>query len=146
MISAMRFLILSLLLATTGFAADTGSDQAGAAAMTFINSYVKASNNRSWDAVKYVNASPLVTAKFKQTNAKLIADGFKADSEVGLDADPVIDGNDCPESYTVKSAKASGDTAKVILIGPKDYPAKLNVWLVKSGGKWLVDASGMMTR
>jgi hypothetical protein len=123
----MRYLLLSLLLATTAFAADTDSDQAGAAAMNFINGYVKASNNRNWDA-------------------KLIADGFKQNPEVGLGADPVIDGNDCPERYTVKSAKAKDDTASVVLTGPKDFPAELKLRLVKSDGKWLVDASGMMLK
>jgi hypothetical protein len=142
----MRYLLLSLLLATTAFAADTDSDQAGAAAMNFINGYVKASNNRNWDAVKFVNASPLVTKNFKSTNAKLIADGFKQNPEVGLGADPVIDGNDCPERYTVKSAKAKDDTASVVLTGPKDFPAELKLRLVKSDGKWLVDASGMMLK
>ena len=141
----MRFL-LSILLATTCLAADTGADDAGSAAMAFINGYVTASRSKNWDSAKYVNASPLATERFKRANAKLIADAFKADPEVGLDADPVIDGNDCPDRYTVKSAKASGDTAKVVLVGPKDFPAKLNVLLVKSGGKWLVDGSGMTAR
>ena len=142
----MRFLLLSILLATTCLAADTGADDAGSAAMAFINGYVTASRSKNWDSAKYVNASPLATERFKRANAKLIADAFKADPEVGLDADPVVGGNDCPDRYTVKSAKVSSDTAHVVLIGPKDFPAKLDVRMVKSGGKWLVDGSGMTAR
>lgn len=142
----MRYLLPSLLLTATCLASNPDADAAGAAAMKFINGYVKASYNRNWDAVKFVNSSPLVTKNFKRTNAKMISDGFKENGEVGLGADPVIDGNDTPESYTVKSAKADGDTAAVVLIGPKDYPTQLKVRLVKSDGKWLVDASGMMLK
>ena len=147
----MRHLLLLLFLLASplaGFGVDTktDADQAGTVAMTFINGYVKASKARSWNSEKWVASNPLVTENFRRARAKLIADGLKKDPEVGLDADPVINGNDCPESYTVKSAKASGDLASVVLIGPKDLPAQLKVRLVKSGGKWLVDASGMMLR
>jgi len=146
-----RYFFLLLLLLTSplaGFGADTktDADQAGTVAMTFINGYVKASRARSWNPEKWVASNPLVTEKFRRARAKLIADGLKKDPEVGLDADPVINGNDCPESYTVKSAKASGGIASVVLIGPKDFPAQLKVRLVKSDGKWLVEASGIMLR
>ena len=148
--TAMRHFLLHFLFASplAGFGSDTktDADHAGAVAQTFINSYVKASMSHSWNPDKWVASNPLVTENFKRARAKLIADGLKENPEVGLDADPVIKGNDCPDSYTVKSAKASGDTAAVLLIGPKDYPAQLKVRLVKMGGKWLVDASGMMLR
>jgi hypothetical protein len=149
-IGARYFLLLLFLLTSllAGFGADTktNADQAGTVAMTFINGYVKASRARTWNSEKWIASNPLVTENFRQARAKLIADGLKNDPEVGLDADPVINGNDCPERYTVKSAKASGDMASVVLIGSKDFPAQLKVRLVKSGGKWLVDASGMMLR
>lgn len=138
------------MLATTlaGTAAETKSeaDKAGSAAGAFINGYVKASGDRNWDSVKWVAASPLATENFKRTLKKMISDGFKRDPEVGLDSDPVVGGNDCPDSYSVKSAKADGDVAAVVLIGPKDFPALLRVRMLKVEGKWLVDACGDMLR
>jgi len=131
-----------------GFAADTktDSDKAGAGALTFINGYVKASNARNWDSVKWVAASPLVTDNFKRTLKQMIADGFRKDPELGLGADPVIDGQDCPERFTLKSVKASGDTADIVVVGPKDFPMQIKLRAVRADGKWLVDASGMMLR
>ena len=145
----MRHLILVLLLlAAPAFAAasDANSSQAGAVALAFINGYAKASHARNWDRIKWVAASPLATNNFKRTLKKMIADGFKRDPEVGLDSDPVVGGNDCPDSYTVKSAKADGDAAAVVLIGPKDFPAQVKVRMLKVDGKWLVDACGDMLR
>lgn len=146
----MRTLFAILMLATTlaGNAADTKgeADKAGSVAQTFINGYVKASHARNWDRIKWVAASPLATNNFKRTLKKMISDGFKRDPEVGLDSDPVVGGNDCPDSYTVKSAKADGDAAAVVLIGPKDFPAQVKVRMLKVDGKWLVDACGDMLR
>ena len=147
----MRHLLLTILMLSTpvaGFAADpkTEADQAGTVAKTFLNGYVKASMSRSWDSEKWVASSPLVTMNFRRTLKKMISDGFKQNPEVGLDGDPVIAGNDCPDSFTIKSASADGKTASVILIGPKDYPRQIKVRLVNSDGKWLVDACGDMLR
>jgi len=146
----MRTLIAILILATAlaGNAADTRSeaDKAGSIAETFINGYVKASRARNWDSVKWVAVSPLATKNFKRTLEKMISDGFKKDPEVGLDSDPVVGGNDCPDSYSIKSAKAAGDAAAVVLIGPKDFPVQLKVRMLKVEGKWLVDACGDMLR
>ncbi len=142
------FAILMLATALAGNAADTKgeADKAASVAVTFINGYVKASRARDWDSVKWVAASPLATNNFKRTLKKMISDGFKRDPEVGLDSDPVVGGNDCPDSYSVKSAKADGDAAAVVLIGPKDFPAQLKVRMLKVEGKWLVDACGDMLR
>ena len=146
----MRTLFAIFMLATTlaGNAADTNgeADKAASVAVTFINGYVNASRARNWDRIKWVAASPLATNNFKRTLKKMISDGFKRDPEVGLDSDPVVGGNDCPDSYTVKSAKADGDAAAVVLIGPKDFPAQVKVRMLKVEGKWLVDACGDMLR
>jgi len=146
----MRTLFAILMLATTlaGNAADKKSeaDKAGSVAQTFINGYVNASRARDWDSVKWVAASPLATNNFKRTLKKMISDGFKRDPEVGLGADPVIDGQDCPERFTLKSVKASGDTADIVVVGPRDFPMQIKMRAVRADGKWLVDASGMMIR
>lgn len=145
----MRHLLLVLLLSVTpAFAADSdaNSSQAGAVALAFINGYAKATFARDWNPQKWVATSPLVTDNFKRTLKKMIADGFRKDPELGLGADPVIDGQDCPERFTLKSVKASGDTADIVVVGPKDFPMQVKMRAVREDGKWLVDASGMMLR
>ena len=106
------FAILMLATALAGNAADTRSeaDKAGSVAETFINGYVKASHARNWNSVKWVAASPLATNNFKRTLEKMISDGFKKDPEVGLDSDPVVGGNDCPDSYTVSARSRRSKT------------------------------------
>jgi len=143
----MRHLpLVFLLLVAPAFAAasDANNSQAGTVALAFINGYAKATFSRDWNPQKWVATSPLVTDNFKRTLKQMIADGFREDPELGLGADPVIDGQDCPERFTLKSVKASGDSADIVVVGPKEFPMQIKMRAVKEDGKWLVDASGMM--
>ncbi|MFZ4780089.1 MAG: hypothetical protein ACOYM3_32440 [Terrimicrobiaceae bacterium] len=143
----MRYLLLSILLLAIPSASFAGeksqADQAGAVALTFINSYVRATaKSGAISGFKWLEKNPMVTEHFKKSLAKLYADSLKKDPEVGYDADAVIGGQDCPESFTVKSCKVTGDQALVVLIGPREFPMKVNVALVKTADQWMVNASG----
>ena len=147
---AMHAVLQLFLLIAAPLASIAGeksdAERAGLVALTFINSYVKASDSRGWDSLKWVCRSPVATEHFKRALAKLYGDALKTDPEVGYDADAVISGNGCPDHFNLKSSKVSGEKAHVVLIGSQDFPKELNVALVKSGKKWLVDGSGVLAK
>ena len=126
----------------------TNADDAGTAALHFINSYVATSQD--WRKVggvfAWLETGHLVTDHFRQALSKLYADALKKDPEIGYGADAVISGNDCPEHFTIKSATRTNDSALVVVIGPKNYPRELKIRMMKLGSQWLVDASGDLAR
>lgn len=141
----MRLLLLSLLVAATNcLAANPDADQAGAAASKFIHSYLKANDGSLgyMEVVGWVKKSPLVTDSFKSALDKLYTNALREDPEMGYGADALLSSQDPPDRYEVASATVKGDTAVVILAGPKSNPQKLGVRLVRQDGKWLVNGSG----
>ena len=151
----MRHLILSLLLLATsaaGRAADTKNDAelAGAAAITFANTYGKFVNGSTggYDAsVKWVKKSPLCTPEFAKNLENLYAKAKKEDPQMGYGADAVISSNGgAPNFYSLRTVNVNRNTARAVVVGDKSFPMVINVLLVKQDGKWLVDASGDLAK
>ncbi len=143
----MRYFLLSILLLALPAAASAGSNteavQAGAVALDFMNGYVTATSRSGAVAgLKWIEKNPVVTNHFKMALARLYAEALKNDPELGYGADAVIGGQDCPESFQIKSCNAAGGNARVVLIGPRDFPMQVKVALVKVDGHWLVNGAG----
>ena len=117
---------------------------AGKVAAEFINAHVAELVGYE-ETIARVEASPLVTDHYKQALAKLYRDALKEDPEMGYGADAVIGGQDCPDSFRVKSSSVEDSRARVVLIGEDPaFPMEVKVDLVLEDGQWLVDASGAL--
>jgi hypothetical protein len=125
--------------------AESGDEAAaGKVAVNFINSHVSELVGYE-ETIARVETSPLVTDRYKQALAKLYRDALKEDPEMGYGADAVIGGQDCPESFRVKSSSVEDGRARVVLIGEDPaFPMEVRVDLIREDGKWLVDASGAL--
>jgi hypothetical protein len=114
----------------------------GEVALQFINDHVSSPPGYE-ETIARVEASPLVTERYKKALTKLYRDALKKEPEYGYGADAVIGGQESPERFRVKSSKTEGDRAFVVLIGEDaDFPMEVKVELVCEDGRWLVDASG----
>ena len=114
-------------------------------ALEFINDYVDYCNKLEdeGDLVGWVNSNKLVTAEFKQELARLIDDANKKDPEWGLGADPILNGNDYPDTgYELKSFDP---VSNLIYLKGKDWDMfEVTLRAKCIDGKWLVDGSGFV--
>lgn len=144
------FLFAFVLLVAPVFAGGDDAASAGAVAVDFINSYIKASSrfqNGYESAISWMEKSPLVTPHFATALAKLYRDALRKDPEMGYDADAVLGGQDFADAYRFKSGKVTGSRARVILQGTgSGSEMTVKVDLVKSDDGWLVDGSGDLAR
>lgn len=144
------FLLAFVLLVAPVFAGGDDAASAGAVAVEFINSYIKASSrfkNGYESAISWMEKSPLVTPRFATALAKLYRDALKKDPEMGYDADAVLGGQDFADAYRFQSGKVTGRRARVILQGTgSGSEMTVKVDLVKSDDGWLVDGSGDLAR
>jgi len=132
----------ALFFAASLRAGSADETAAGKVAVEFINAHVAELVGYE-ETIARVEASPLVTDRYKQALAKLYRDALKEDPEMGYGADAVIGGQDCPESFRVKSSSVGDGRARVVLIGEDPaFPMEVKVDLILAEGQWLVDASG----
>ena len=93
--------------------------------------------------IRWVNANPNLSDAFKQALRKAVVDARKADPEMGLDSDPIINAQDFPEKgYRAKDIQVTGDIATVVMEGIDSPDFKISVQLVRSANKWKIDAIG----
>ena len=115
-------------------------------ALRFIHEHVAAVPGYE-ETIARMQASKLVTERYKEALTKLYRDALKKDPEYGYGADAVMGGQDFPDRFRVKSSKVDGDRARVVLIGEDSrFPMEVKVDLVRKDGRWLVDASGDLIR
>jgi hypothetical protein len=135
---------LSVMVVGLGplYAGESAGNAAGEVAVQFINDHVSSPHGYE-ETIARVEASPLVTERYKKALTKLYRDALKKEPEYGYGADAVIGGQDSPERFRVKSSKTEGDRARVVLIGEDPgFPMEVKVELLREDGRWLVDASG----
>jgi hypothetical protein len=137
----------ALSAANPVWAAESAEDAAGKVAMDFINAHVAEPVGYE-ETIARVEASPLVTARYKSALAKLYRDALKEEPDLGYGADAVIGGQDNPDRFRVKSCQVADARARVVLVGadPPDFPMEVKVDLVRENGRWLVDASGDLVK
>ena len=114
-------------------------------ALTFINSYVDNCNKmkESIGIVEWVDSSHLTTKGFKSELNNIIHEATIEDPELGLDFDPILDGQDYPEEgfeLVLYDAK----TNLIIVKGKKWADFRLTMKLVLENNQWLIDGCGII--
>jgi hypothetical protein len=117
-------------------------------ATTFINDYVRFLSKYSKDEadttqLNWIMQHSLLTDRFKSTYKNLLDPAKKADPELGLDFDPILDAQDFPESgYEIKKRDTLNN---YVIITAREYGTfHLAMKLVKENNKWLIDGSGVI--
>lgn len=121
---------------------DKDESAAGRVAADFINEHIFSPPGYE-ETIARVEASPLVTERYKKALTKLYRDALKEAPDYGYGADAVVGGQEYPDRMRVKTSKVEGERARVVLIGEEtSFPMEVKVDLVRQDGRWLVDASG----
>ncbi len=114
-------------------------------ALTFINSYIADSNKmkKSVGYLNFVKSSALTTNSFKTELQKMVDEADKENPEMGLDFDPIVDGQDYPdEGFELKNFNSK--TSFIIVKGKKWTDFEVTMKLVLDNEKWLVDGCGVV--
>lgn len=114
-------------------------------ALKFINDYTEYCNNltRSNIDSNWIHNNRLITEKFKTTYKNLLDSAYKIEPEVGLDFDPIFDGNDFPDKgFTILT---TDNNSGFVTVKGKDWEEfKVTLKVVYQNEKWLVDGSGII--
>lgn len=146
----MKFLSLGLLIGLVISPltyADCG-DASKQAALDFMNSYVNLFDDEEVDSDKWIAENKQLTSSFKDAYKKLVEDALKADPELGLDSDPIIDGQDSAEQFD-KVTKCDEKSGVLLVSGPwdeEDTNVRMEVAVkpVKDKDQWLIDGAGII--
>ena len=114
-------------------------------ALIFINSYISDCNKmkESVGYLNFVKSSKLTTNNFKEELQKIVDEAQKEDSEMGLDFDPIVPGNDHPDQgFELKHFDKK--TNLVIVKGKNWTDFEVTMKLVLENGKWLIDGCGIV--
>ena len=106
--------------------------------MRFFNKPAKGDGDTQ--LIAWVNASPYTSAGFKAVLKKTLVAARKRDPEVGLDADPILAGQDYPKKgYRAKTIHIAQDKASVTMegIGPDSF--HISVEMINVQGQWLIN-------
>jgi hypothetical protein len=101
--------------------------------------------------IRWVMSNSYLSDAFKKAFRKMIMDARKKDPELGLDMDPIVDGNDYPDKgYRAKEIRIAGDKAYVAMEVNDDpnftRERPLPVELVKINNKWKINGIGIINR
>jgi hypothetical protein len=114
-------------------------------ALKFINGYVENSNKMTnrVDIVEWINSSNLSTNGFKSELKQIINDAYKAEPEVGLGFDPILDAQDNPDKGF--ELEAFDEKTNYLTVRGTDWQEfKLTMKIIEDNGKWLVDGCGIV--
>jgi hypothetical protein len=105
---------------------------------SFYASYV-ATIAKGKDGSKVVEKSAALSPGFKKAYAVLMADAKK--KEGGLDYDPIVNGQDFPDSgYAVSSMTLKDATGSAVVSSrDKNFKNNIPIKLVKIDGTWLIN-------
>lgn len=115
-------------------------------ALKFINDYtaVCSSNPETTNMMNWILKNELLTDSFKKSYKNLVDSAKKADSEMGLDFDPVFDAQDFPDKGC-ELLNCDNNTGYITVKGKIDWPEfNLVLRVVSQNNKWLVDGSGVI--
>ena len=114
-------------------------------ALKFINLYIADCNKlkESVGYMNYVKSSKLTSNSFKTELQKIVEEAEKEDPEMGLDFDPIVDGQDYPEEG-FEWKHFNSKTNYVVVKGKKWTDFEVTMKLVLDNKKWLVDGCGVV--
>lgn len=113
-------------------------------ALKFINDYVKISepSTTSINHDDWVMQHGLLTDSFKSRYKFVIDSGWKAEPEVGLDFDPIFDGNSFPKGFEMVNCDNENGYVTVKGVDWPDFVLVLK--LIKQDNITLIDGSGII--
>ena len=114
-------------------------------ALNFINSYIVDCNKmkKSVGYLNFVKSSPLTSNHFKTELQKIVNEAEKENPEMGLDFDPIVDGQDYPEEgFELKHFDSK--TNIIIVKGKKWNDFEVTMKVIFDNRKWLVDGCGIV--
>ncbi len=113
--------------------------------LEFINSYVANCNKveESVGVVEWVNGSNMVTKRFKKELKTIVDEAYKANPEMGLDADPIFDAQDYPDKG-LELESFDSKTNFIVVKGKEWADFKLTMKMVLENDNWLVDGCGII--
>ena len=114
-------------------------------ALDFANNYVSYMNDTigKISVDDYVKQDELLSDNFKKRYKTIVDSAYKVESEVGLDFDPIIDGQDFPDKgFKIKTIDKATGFVTLKGIDWEDFELVLKV--VNENEKSLVDGSGII--
>lgn len=114
-------------------------------ALKFINAYAeycdKLMNKESVDS-NWIYNNDLLTESFKKRHKSIIDSAYIADPEMGLEADPIFDAQDYPDTgFEIMTTEKNG----FVTVRGKDWKEfNLVLKIVSQNDKWLVDGVGII--
>ncbi|POS02699.1 hypothetical protein Q361_1029 [Flavobacterium croceum DSM 17960] len=114
-------------------------------ALKFINLYITDCNKvkESVGYINFVKSSQLTSNSFKIELQKIVEEAEKEDPEMGLDFNPIVNGQDYPEEgFELKYFNPK--TNYIIMKGKKWTDFEVTMKLVLVNEKWLVDGCGIV--
>jgi hypothetical protein len=146
----MIFILLTTFLIACNSSTNTKNASANIdcdVALTFINDYVKTSNDelnqKDFNFDEWVQKNHTLTDNFKTSYKHLMDSAWKAEPYVGLDFDPILDGNAFPEKgFEIVNCDNENGYVTVKGIDWPEFVVVLKV--VSHDKKLLVDGSGVI--
>lgn len=135
---------LILAVATTAACADDCPAETSAA-VSFMNAYLRYSNDRTvkqtnQSTARWLQASRLVSPRMKAAYVALQREGHRQDPELGWDVDLIVDAQDSPDAG-FKFYSCNGPS--LVELQGEDWPDfHVVVRVVRIKGKLLVDGAG----
>ena len=136
-------LSLTLISLSTTALADC-SPASEAAALKFVNSYIRYLSKDAADSEQWVATNQQLMPEFKAAYKKLMTDARKTDPELGLGFDPILDAQDYVDKFTDitncnaktgviwVSGKWNGSASTMqVAVLPKNIK---NKWLIQGAG------------
>ena len=120
-------------------------EEASDKAVAFVNAYVANCNKEQGGlgVAQWVSTSKLTTIRFQTELKKMLAEAYKEDPELGLDADPIFDAHDYPDKgFELESFDSQ--TNYVVVRGKGQPDFKLTIKMVSENKNWLVDGCGII--
>ena len=114
-------------------------------ALNFINSYIVDCNKmkKSVGYLNFVKSSTLTSNSFKTELQKIVDEAEKEDPEMGLDFDPIVNGQDYPdEGFELKYFDSK--TNIIVVNGKKWTDFEVTMKVILDNRKWLVNGCGIV--
>lgn len=125
----------------------TGSQDSVACehALRFANEYISNARNatKQQHDSAWLFANPALSEKFKNEYRKLVDSANKADPELGLGFDPILDAQDYPDKgFDLKDCQP--ETGYITLQGKEWKDFHLVVKVIKQENTWKIDGAGII--
>lgn len=141
--------MISLILGIAPVRAASPNEEVKIVVESFYAQYFKeylhkpTKGNSDKALMRWVNANRSLTDAFKKALSKAVTDARRADPEMGLDSDPILNAQDYPDKgYRAKDIQVAADKATVTMEGVDAPDFHISVGLVNDGKNWKINSIG----